>query len=858
MVQCKEEVFNWFKELSGAKRIELMCGLINLCIPLEWRFFATVIENLARRDYSSLREAELKSNSAQEFEALCNCNWLLAENLSEDQTARSKATANTSAQPTPSSNAAATSNSMDKHLSSVRSKIVVYLCLLSSSNRMCATVAYNAFRRQLCVENVSQTLAFSKKSVDKIDCNQDSKAQLNSNSNAAVSSRSETGISPLIFDDMFYNEIILLHTLAIHHPAFTFEQQTLLGNQLNILQHWMDSVIMAAHMANAVSAASATQRTSPMANASQYGIAGQNFPHFHPFQQTQQLPHPFQMTNKQQHPQYHQVHQQQYQYNTQLPIFPDVSSQQLANSSVSSNGSLKPQYAPTVVPQMAVTSPPGFQNQPIHSPTVAELSNFERRPLRKDLPKDDSVRENEEEFLTSTQKDIRNTSFINNENFSIVNGDLNECKKLNLDNSKPTSPPGSVCSSNSSSPVSSASTNLNNQQLMPPSNNNLNFIENVLKRENLRKYKDKISSIKFEELRNMSEDELIKLGLSPIAANKLKKALLSSNYNGIRYGSVEKEKQEKFIKKNSSPSLSPSVSVSSEKDSEEVDSDERMIYSKNSYSEIPAAKMTSKSSSLTASNQKWQAVSAKATSPNISTSTVTNAKSQPSSKSSGLQSSSGMNDSAKSTQRFDSNGSSSASNATNRVSFRMVPSNADMNGATSVSSPSPASKCPNCLCNCTCSGSSATTTPSTTPPPTIPTLQSGMIPIVGGQSVVHPYWLFFPPLSSGSAINGYTPGSQTDQLFHYWYSLAMAAASAGIPYWPHFPPLAFSGSIPSFPSAASALGGNQSLIAAAAANFQAAKSSPVSCYNCGAYGHRGNECNQQSLDDVVKPSTSRS
>lgn len=49
-----------------------------------------------------------------------------------------------------------------------------------------------------------------------------------------------------VLDDKLYSEIVLLHTLAIHHPAFTFDQQTLLSEQLQKVQQWMDAVMFAA------------------------------------------------------------------------------------------------------------------------------------------------------------------------------------------------------------------------------------------------------------------------------------------------------------------------------------------------------------------------------------------------------------------------------------------------------------------------------------------------------------------------------------------------------------------------------------------------------------------------------------
>ena len=284
VVICKEDVFDWFKKLSGGKRIELMCGLLNLCIPLEWRFFATFLEQAAKRDYNSLKEAEIKANSLEELEKLTQLDWLAADIGPQpddhhhvgDVTNGQSMNINTGGicngnvnQSIPINGGSVSihnndTNSMDKHLSSVRSKIVVYLCLLNSTNRVCATLVYKAFRSQLCLENISRHLFGSV--MDSSTANsytngtQTPSCTLNSVSSKSGTGAKESptihhnikcqsnelGYSHLVLDNKFYSEIVLLHTLAIHHPAFTFDQQTLLSEQLQKVQQWMDAVMFAA------------------------------------------------------------------------------------------------------------------------------------------------------------------------------------------------------------------------------------------------------------------------------------------------------------------------------------------------------------------------------------------------------------------------------------------------------------------------------------------------------------------------------------------------------------------------------------------------------------------------------------
>lgn len=69
---CKEEIYAWFKQLNGAVRIDTMCGLLNLCLPLELRFLGTCVEDLASKDYAYFREAELRANNFNELSKCTN------------------------------------------------------------------------------------------------------------------------------------------------------------------------------------------------------------------------------------------------------------------------------------------------------------------------------------------------------------------------------------------------------------------------------------------------------------------------------------------------------------------------------------------------------------------------------------------------------------------------------------------------------------------------------------------------------------------------------------------------------------------------------------------------------------------
>jgi hypothetical protein len=65
----KEDLVTWFRKLESYKRIDIMCTLLNMCLPFELRFLGTCLEELGRRDAQELRGAELRLNDPQVFNA---------------------------------------------------------------------------------------------------------------------------------------------------------------------------------------------------------------------------------------------------------------------------------------------------------------------------------------------------------------------------------------------------------------------------------------------------------------------------------------------------------------------------------------------------------------------------------------------------------------------------------------------------------------------------------------------------------------------------------------------------------------------------------------------------------------------
>ncbi|XP_068169375.1 zinc finger CCHC domain-containing protein 14 isoform X2 [Antennarius striatus] len=68
----RDGVYRWFSCLTSAQRAEFLCGLLDLCVPIELRFLGSCLEDLARKDYHSLRDAEIKANNPTDLSGLTN------------------------------------------------------------------------------------------------------------------------------------------------------------------------------------------------------------------------------------------------------------------------------------------------------------------------------------------------------------------------------------------------------------------------------------------------------------------------------------------------------------------------------------------------------------------------------------------------------------------------------------------------------------------------------------------------------------------------------------------------------------------------------------------------------------------
>lgn len=152
---CKEDVLTWFKDAASYKRIDVMCSLLNMCIPFELRYLGTCIEEQGKHDYQELRGAALIANSLDKLaKELCGAKSLLEK--------------------------------------CTRHRLTVYVSLLQSRNYTCAQWMYSVLLRSDVFDAFIASGAFNK-------------------------------------DITLHTELLLLYTMALNHPAFTFEQKRYFG-----------------------------------------------------------------------------------------------------------------------------------------------------------------------------------------------------------------------------------------------------------------------------------------------------------------------------------------------------------------------------------------------------------------------------------------------------------------------------------------------------------------------------------------------------------------------------------------------------------------------------------------------------
>lgn len=204
---CAEDVVSYFRTLKSYERIWMMCKLQHCCMPFELRFLGTCLEELGRKDYNELRQAENEANSNAEA------------NLSELRRIGDPR---------------------------VRNKIILYLSLLHSRNFSCSNSLFkilcdcqevNAFLK--CEPSASppapppppltNAAATASSSVT------GSAAAAAPASNTAAATNESCGAIADEEEDCF-EHLLMIYTLAVNHPAFSCEQKQTLQNIFEVIR----------------------------------------------------------------------------------------------------------------------------------------------------------------------------------------------------------------------------------------------------------------------------------------------------------------------------------------------------------------------------------------------------------------------------------------------------------------------------------------------------------------------------------------------------------------------------------------------------------------------------------------------
>ncbi|XP_060227429.1 zinc finger CCHC domain-containing protein 2 isoform X3 [Meriones unguiculatus] len=193
----QERVYEWFGLVLGsAQRLEFMCGLLDLCNPLELRFLGSCLEDLARKDYHYLRDSEAKANGLSDPGSLA-----------------------------------------DFREPAVRSRLIVYLALLGSENREAAGRLHRLLPQvDAVLRSLRATRAEgSRGSVEDEPGGEGERDAEKDGPGPEGGGCAELGSgSGLGFRAQ--EELLLLFTMASLHPAFSFHQRVTLREHLEKLR----------------------------------------------------------------------------------------------------------------------------------------------------------------------------------------------------------------------------------------------------------------------------------------------------------------------------------------------------------------------------------------------------------------------------------------------------------------------------------------------------------------------------------------------------------------------------------------------------------------------------------------------
>lgn len=173
----QEEVCIWFKNLEACSRIDLMCALLDSCLPLELRFLGTYLEYSAGKHYLHLLKWEKEANKTS--------SWFSSDDFSNTE---------------------------------FRKRFCLFLALLYSHNRTIAIKLFDVLEKWEL--SPSENCEPSQEKKEMIDLDK----EFSSGDNNTVNSKNKQIDDTT--DKCFYNEMKLLFNMACLHPAFDFLQRS--------------------------------------------------------------------------------------------------------------------------------------------------------------------------------------------------------------------------------------------------------------------------------------------------------------------------------------------------------------------------------------------------------------------------------------------------------------------------------------------------------------------------------------------------------------------------------------------------------------------------------------------------------
>ncbi|KAK7575575.1 hypothetical protein V9T40_011861 [Parthenolecanium corni] len=208
---CAEDVVSYFRTLKSYERIWMMCKLQHCCLPFELRFLGTCLEELGKKDYNELRQAENEANSNAEA------------NLSELRRIGD---------------------------ARVRNKIILYLSLLHSRNYSCSNSLFkilcdcqevNAFLKCESIASPSTPPPAPPPPTSAISTVPSSTpgavpAVSLAASNAATASTDNSSAATSDEEEDCFEHLLMIYTLAVNHPAFSCEQKQTLQNIFEVIR----------------------------------------------------------------------------------------------------------------------------------------------------------------------------------------------------------------------------------------------------------------------------------------------------------------------------------------------------------------------------------------------------------------------------------------------------------------------------------------------------------------------------------------------------------------------------------------------------------------------------------------------